>query len=251
VSVIVPVYNCERYMAEAIGSVIGQAYRPIEVIVVDDGSTDGTAALVKSLDVTIRYIYQRNRGPAAARNRGLAMARGDVIAFLDADDYWPTNKLEIQLKYLKENPGIEVVMGRIQCIGMFTEAESKIRFEGPDNTIVSVNLGSGIFRKSVFDKVGVFDESLRYFEDHDWFLRAREEGISMAILKATTLYYRLHENNTSRTKRITEPNMIHVLKKSIDRRRKQNRGVASILPEFFDFDERKAFRKHRRGHNQQ
>jgi glycosyltransferase involved in cell wall biosynthesis len=237
VSVIIPVYNGAKFLSEAVESIRRQNYHPLEIIIVDDGSTDETAALVASLGEDIRYVYQRNRGPAAARNTGLAMARGDVIAFLDADDYWPPNKLKIQLARLNDNPKIEVVLGRVQYTGLFTALERKIQFEGPDNTLINVHLGSGIFRKSVFDKVGVFDETLRFYEDHDWFLRVREQGISMVIIGQTTLHYRLHEHNMSRHKDIAEFNIAKVLKKSLDRRRQQNNGLVPSLPKFFDFDE--------------
>jgi glycosyltransferase involved in cell wall biosynthesis len=237
VSVIIPVYNCQRYLAEAIESVLAQKYNPLEIIIVDDGSTDGTAELIKNLGADIRYVYQKNKGPATARNRGLAISLGDVVAFLDADDYWPVDKLEIQMKHMENNPEIDVVLGRIQCVGSFTDYEKKIRFENTDNTMINVNLGAGIFKKSVFGRIGPFDETLRHYEDHDWFLRAREQGVRMVILKATTLYYRFHEHNMSRSNYTTKPNIIPILKRSIDRRRKQNRGSVSSLPKFFDFDE--------------
>ena len=247
VSVIIPAYNCERFIAEAVESVRRQDHRPIEIIVVDDGSTDGTSARVKNLGKDIRYVHQSNRGPAAARNRGIEMAKGEVFTFLDADDYWPENKLEIQLAHLRRYPRIEVVLGRIQFTGSLTEADMKIRFEGPDNTMVNINLGSGIFKRAVFEKVGIFDESLRHFEDHDWFLRAREKDVSMVILENITLYYRRHENSMSSRKSEDDPTMIQILKKSLDRRRQDNKGLAELLPRFFDFDDRKGTQKHREG----
>lgn len=247
VSVIMPAYNCERFITEAVESVRRQNHRPLEVIIVDDGSTDGTSAQVKNLGKDIRYVHQSNRGPAAARNRGIAMAKGEVIAFLDADDYWPAHKLEIQLARMNKDPEIEVVLGRIQCTGTLTEADRKIRFEGPDNTMINICLGSGVFRKSVFEKVGVFDESLRHFEDHDWFLRAREKDVSMVILENITLHYRRHENSMSRRKRADDPTMIQILKKSLDRRRQDNKGLVALLPRFFDFDDGKGTQKNGEG----
>lgn len=247
VSVIIPAYNCERFIVEAVESVKRQNHRPLEIIIVDDGSTDGTSAHVKNLGEDIRYVHQSNRGPAAARNKGIDMANGEVIAFLDADDYWPEHKIEIQLARMDRDPRVEVVLGRIQCSGTLTEADRKLRFEGPDNTMININLGSGIFRKSVFDKVGAFDESLRHYEDHDWFLRAREKNVSMVILEDITLYYRRHENSMSRRKSKKDPTMIQVLKKSLNRRRQGNQGSVALLPSFFCFDEKKQTRKHGEG----
>lgn len=228
VSVIVPVYNCERYLAEAIGSVIGQAYRPIEVIVVDDGSTDGSAALVKSLDVTIRYIYQQNRGPAAARNTGLAMARGDVIAFLDADDYWPENRLSHQVALLKESPSLEIIVGLIQRIKLRRRGGYKSLFEKWLDPFFAVSLGAAVFRRNVFEKVGLFDETLYYGEDVDWFMRAREQNVSMTVIEHVVLLYRMHESNMTLNAMARDSYFLRALKKSLDRRRLE--GGGSVAP---------------------
>jgi glycosyltransferase involved in cell wall biosynthesis len=246
VSVIMPAYNSEKFISEAVDSIRKQGYEPLEIIVIDDGSTDGTASCIKSLGDDIRYVYQVNSGPAAARNRGITMSRGDVIAFLDADDYWPANKLTIQLAHMNINPNIEVVLGRIRFTGFLTEAERRLRFEGRDNTMINVNLGSGVFRKTVFDKVGLFDEALRHYEDHDWFLRAREKGVSMIIVKDVTLYYRQSENGLSRRKTENDPSMMWVLKKSLDRRRQGGKGHIELSCDFFDFDEDNTLRKNTR-----
>ena len=243
VSIIIPAYNCERFIGEAVESVRRQEYEPSEIIIIDDGSTDGTRSCIKSLGEDIRYVYQINRGPAAARNRSIAMAGGDVIAFLDADDYWPANKLKIQMERMNRNPKIEVVLGRIKCTGLLTEADRKIRFETADNTMISICLGSGIFRKSVFDKVGLFDESLRHYEDHDWFLRAREKKVSMIILKDISLYNRRNEYSMSRRRTRNDPSMIKILKKSLDRRRQEGNGPVELSSDFFDFDEAKMSQK--------
>ena len=243
VSVIIPAYNSGPYLADALRSVFKQNYQPMEVIVVDDGSTDETASIARSFkDIT--YTFQPNQGPASARNTGIGMAHGDFIAFLDADDYWPENKLRTQVSHLIENPETEVVLGRIQCTGLLTDKEKEnIRFEKPDNTMINVCLGSGIFKKSVFDKVGFFDESLRYYEDHDWFLRAREQKITMIILRQVTLLNRRHGNSISHKRKKTDPTMIQILKKSLERRRCKNNGYAPLLRNFFDHDEGRAFRK--------
>src|SRR6202044_3645761 len=95
ISVIVPVYNRERYLGAALDSIFAQDYRPVEIVVVDDGSTDGSASIAQSYP-NVRYIYQHNQGPVVARNNGLANCTGDLISFLDADDHWPPNKLRMQ-----------------------------------------------------------------------------------------------------------------------------------------------------------
>src|SRR5919112_2696990 len=111
VSVIVPVYNGERYLAAALQSIFEQDYRPFEVIVVDDGSVDDTAKIARSFQ-QIHYIYQSNQGAAAARNAGVATAQGELIAFLDADDVWVPNKLSVQADYLFRHPEVGYVVAR-------------------------------------------------------------------------------------------------------------------------------------------
>ena len=243
ISVIVPVYNGAMFLSEAVESAYCQKYDPMEIIVVDDGSTDDTAKVAMSMGKDIRYIYQRNSGPASARNTGLRMACGEIIGFLDADDLWPANKLDIQLTRLIENPGLDIIMGRIQYIKMPGAPDINIQFEGPENTLAHVHLGSGLFKKSVFDEVGMFDELLLHCEDHDWFLRAREMNVSIAILKEITLYYRVHAYNMSHNEDRGKQYMFKTLKKSLDRRRKQGRGEVRELSDWFEFDDvRKAVR---------
>ncbi len=108
VSVIVPVYNGERYLTKTIQSVLTQDYQPIEIIVVDDGSTDRTAEIVRA-QPNIHYIYQNNRGVSAARNTGIAAAQGEFLAFLDADDMWVPQKLSVQVSYLTQHPDVGFV----------------------------------------------------------------------------------------------------------------------------------------------
>ncbi len=239
ISAIVPVFNGSKFLLEAVESIRRQNYNPLEIIIVDDGSTDDTAKVAMSLGEDIRYVHQRNSGPASARNTGLRMARGEIIGFLDVDDLWPPNKLNIQLAHFTVDPMIEVVMGRTQYVKLPGAPDIDIQFEGPENTLAYINLGSGLFKRSVFDKVGTFDESMLYSEDHDWFLRARELNVSIKILKQITLYYRVHDQNMSIKENLDKQYkfMIKALKKSLDRRRKHNNGSVRMLANWFEFDE--------------
>ncbi|MBD3561475.1 glycosyltransferase family 2 protein, partial [Planktothrix sp. FACHB-1355] len=114
VSAIIPVYNGEKYLAEAIKNVKNQDYQPLEIIVIDDGSTDRTPEVAAAFKDSIRYVSQPNSGPAAARNHGIRIANGDVIAFLDVDDLWSDDKLKLQANYLANNPSVGIVQGLIQ-----------------------------------------------------------------------------------------------------------------------------------------
>jgi glycosyltransferase involved in cell wall biosynthesis len=231
VSVIIPVFNGERFLREAVESVLAQKYAPLEIIIVDDGSTDSTATVARSLPETVRYLYQANKGPAAARNRGIEHAQGNLIAFADADDLWPAAKLELQLPYLIKDPAIEIVMGRIQQVLLSRSVNGQTQAEEFAEPAFSVNLGSAVIRKSVFERVGLFDESMRYSEDVDWFMRARENGAAIVTIDAVTLLYRQHEENMTRGKSTSELNVLKALKRSLDRRRERT-GLAAALPSF-------------------
>lgn len=237
VSVIMPVYNGEKYIAEALESIRRQDYRPLELVVVDDGSTDRTEEIVRGFDLSLRYARQPNRGPSAARNKGLGMARGEVIAFQDADDLWPEGKLALQLPKLADDPSLEIVSGRVQRIKLAGVAGGEEVFEDFLEPCISYNLGSALYRRSVFDRVGPFDATMRYSEDVDWLLRARERGVRMLILRQVTLLYRLHGQNMTHGRDIHGVEFINALKKSVDRRQRAG-GFMPPLPLFTDFDER-------------
>ncbi len=238
VSAIIPVYNGERFLPDAVETILQQKYRPLEIIIVDDGSTDGTAELVKNFGRQVRYIYQSNKGPAAARNTGITVARGQFLAFLDSDDLWPSHKFSEQIPYLTDDPNLEVIMGYTKCYGTLSATESELK--DSEDSLLSVQLGSAVFRKSVFEKVGFFDEELRYSEDHDWFLRAREKKISMLILEEVMLYHRRHEHNTTHSPNARGYKLTKVLKKSLDRRRQQTDGNPNSLPKLSDYVKKKA-----------
>ncbi len=231
VSVIIPAYNGEKYLAEAIENVTNQDYQPLEIILIDDGSTDKTAEIAAEFKNSIRYISQQNSGPAAARNRGISMANGDVIAFLDVDDLWSDDKLKLQADYLANNPSVEIVQGLIQNLKISPLTNDNVAiFEKEYHPYNYINLGSGLYRKLVFDKIGLFDESLRYAEDVDWFIRAWENSISKVVLKQVTLFYRKHRENMTVGKTLTELGFVKIFKKHLDRCRKKGTAPSSLLP---------------------
>jgi len=218
VSVVIPTYNAAEFLADALNSVRRQDHEPLEIIIVDDGSTDATPQVIERRGSDVIFVRQANRGPAAARNRGLQEAHGEVIAFLDADDVWPDGTLMRQVASLTVRPEAEVAIGRT---ALLVKEESESWF-------VPL-LGSAVFRRSVLDRVGCFDESLRYSEDHDWFLRARELGVVIAATDAITLRYRVHpESLTHVLNRPDGYQLPGVIKRSLDRRRKSQAG--HLLP---------------------
>lgn len=228
VSAIIPVYNGETFLAEAVASIQRQNYKPLEIIIVDDGSTDNTAAIARNFGDEVQYLFQPNRGAPAARNHGLKMARGDVITFQDADDLWPENRLNLQLACLAKNPSTEIVLGHSHLFRMVEDINGKTKFEKLAYPAVDMSLGSAAIRRSVFDKVGLLDEKLRHCDDWDWFMRARELGISMTVLEEVTRYYRRHEHNITNEKKTGDHYTLLMLKKSLDRRRRQSKTATSL-----------------------
>lgn len=230
VSVIIPVYNGEKYLAEAIENVKNQHYQPLEIIVIDDGSTDNTAEIAAEFKDSIRYIYQKNSGPSAARNCGIKMANGDVIAFLDVDDIWSDDKLKLQVGYLANNPSLEIVQGLIQQMRLSElTANNQPIFEPVYKPYNYINLGSAIYRKSVFDKIGFFDETLNYAEDVDLFIRAWENGISKVLIDQVMLFYRKHQKNMTGGKNLVDLGFIKIYKKRLDRIRKDQISPTNVL----------------------
>lgn len=217
ISVIIPVYNREKFVSKVVANVFSQNYPAIELIMVDDGSTDGTRQAIESLPHDIRYFYQPNQGPASARNRGIRDASGEFIAFLDSDDLWPENNLRLLLKEFEQEPGLEVVKGFAQ---LFTTTEDgNIEYTGHFRNAFPDYIGAGLYRRSAFSKVGLFDPDLRFGEDADWFNRAREKEVRMKRTEAITLLVGRHGGNMTEGKNLVELNALKVFKKIIDRKR--------------------------------
>lgn len=220
VSAVIPVRNGAAFLAGAIENVLAQDYQPLEIIVVDDGSTDATADIASGYQDAVHYALQTAAGPSAARNRGIKLARGNLIAFLDVDDLWSSNKLNLQAEYLLANPGVEIVQGHIQNIlltGTAAQNGRRFGFEPTSAPYRYINVGSALYRGSVFDKVGPFDESMTDNEDVDWFIRAWEQGISKVVLDEVTLFYRQHAENMSRHQAPVNFGLTKLVKKHMDR----------------------------------
>lgn len=226
ISVIIPVYNCEKYIDEAIDCALSQNYKPVEIIIIDDGSTDNSAAIAKRYKKKIRYINQNNKGPAAARNAGIKIATGEFIAFLDADDLWPENKIELHLPNFKNDIELEISMGRIKYVELpGAKRNNRIPLDSNDS-FKYVNLGAGLFKKSVFDKVGYFDEEFIYWEDLDWFLKAYEDNCQITFLDEITMFYRIHSNNMSNDNNKKGPRFFNkALRNSLRRRKKKSHSI--------------------------
>lgn len=208
VSVIVPAYNSERYLEAALRSVCAQTFQDFEIIVVDDGSTDGTAGLAEGFrqhDERIRVIHQRNRGISAARNAGTAASYGRVVALLDSDDMWLPEYLERQLAVLEKHPGADIVSANAINFGGRSDGELwKATAPGcrsvslldliEDETSVCI---MSMFRRRVIDLIGGFDTTLRGSEDYDYWLRAAVHGLGILFNGAPLAYYRRRPDSVS------------------------------------------------------
>lgn len=234
VSVIVPVYNGDRFLAEAVDSIQRQDYGRLEIVVVDDGSTDGTPAVASRLAGEVRYVRQDNAGTPAARNTGLRVARGTLIGFLDADDLWTDRKLAIQVPQLMEPSAAEIVLGYTE-VASLAGGEVNGRAARPPAPLLT--LGAALVRRSAFRRAGLFDETLRYCDDVDWFLRAKEAGLSLRIHDDLVQVYRRHDRNLTNDRDLDRRSFVAVLKRSLDRRRRAGAESVEPLPAWFEADE--------------
>jgi len=222
ISVIIPVYNGERFLAEAIQSVLDQTLPPDEIIVVDDGSTDATAQIVHDLAetafVSIRYHYQTKRGPSAARNTGIQLAQGNILAFQDADDLWIPRKLQRQLKLLYAEPPADIVIGLTQ---QFADATYSANRELPPllpEPYADYHLQNKLIRAQLFSVVGLLDEALTYGEDVDWMVRAIQAGAVLRAHPEVVVYYRRHARNLTNQIGWPERHVISALRRALARR---------------------------------
>ncbi len=215
-SVIIPVYNGADFLAGAVASILAQDWESPELIIVDDGSTDAIEAAVAALPVEARLLRQDNAGPAAARNRGIRNATGELIAFLDVDDLWPSGRLAAMWDAFERDPGLEVVQGHAQ---VFRAAGTEMEYLGNPGEAFRYSIAAGLYRRDVFSRVGLFDPELRFSEDEDWFHRARETAARIAWAEMVTLLVRRHDRNMTRGRSIVEVNKLRVFRKMLERKR--------------------------------
>jgi len=220
ISTVIPVFDAERYVREAIASVLAQTRPSSQVVVVDDGSTDGSAAAIRSFGDRIEYVRQENRGIGAARNTGLRRVTGDYVAFLDADDVWASHKLEVQGAALDEHPEVDLVFGMVDhFVSPDLDETEAARLVCPSDPVAGIVAGVMLARRPLFDEVGPFVEDLRLGEFLDWFGRARESGASHVTLQDVVYRRRLHRDNTGRRESDARGDYARVLKGMLDRRR--------------------------------
>ena len=225
ISCIVPVFDGELYLREALDSILAQTYRPLETIVVDDGSTDGTADVVASYRDRLRYVRQTNAGPGVARNHGLSLAQGEFVAFLDADDMWHPEKLARQMARFRMRPQLDLCVTHIQNFWIPELHKEEARFRNhrltqplPGYTPVTL-----LARRQFFQQVGLFNATFRHIHDTEWFVRVADQGGVTELLPDTLVYRRLHHTNRSRQlAAASRDEYLQLVKTSIDRQRRSS-----------------------------
>ena len=220
ISVMIGAYNAAPYLGEAIESVFAQDYEPIELIVVDDGSTDGTADVARSF-ARVQLIQQENGGNGAARNRAVESASGELYAFLDADDRFTSGKLTLQKAALDADPGLDIVFGHVREFlspELDEETRASLRPPAPDPMPwTAPNLM--LVRRESFERVGAFTTAVRVGVTVDWFARAAEAGLRYSILPEVVLERRLHTENNGLRERASRSQYLEVIRQAMERRR--------------------------------
>ena len=223
ISVIIPAYNAGSYLAEALASVHAQTLQPTEIIVVDNASTDSTARIAQ--EAGVRCLHEPLRGTSHARNHGMAEARGDFLALLDADDLWVPQKLELQMAAIEAHPQCEAAFGLIE------------HFLSPDLTpgeAAGIHCPQGaaparlpslmLIRRAAFERVGPFSTEVALGDVVDWLGRAEAAQLHYAIVPHVVMRRRLHANNISRTMRGQRGDYVRLLKQKLDRERAARPG---------------------------
>ncbi len=218
-SVIIPVRNGSNFLAEAVASALAQLDPADEVIIVWDDSDDDTASLASGFkDPRVRAIKGPGRGVSGGRNAGLAAASGEHVAFLDHDDLWPADRQRRMRQVLADGPAIDAVFGRmrIRLDPGATPWPWILDLDG--RHVPGPNLGTGLFRRRLLRNIGGFDESLRFGEDVDYFVRLQEAGMRMSLCDVDGLIYRRHATNCTDDQRAVQNSVFDVIRRRLARK---------------------------------
>jgi len=219
VSVIMAAFQAEKFLEDAISSVLAQDYAPFEVVVCDDGSTDRTPEILAAHS-ELRTVRQPNSGAAAARNAAVAASSGELLAIFDADDLWPPTRLAVQADYLVRHPEVGCVLGRQEWIN----PPPWLTRDAVYGELDGIPLLSAMLRRSVFDAIGGFDESFTHSEDMDLLFRLRERGIPIEVLPDVVMFRRYHGANLSGSAPETNP-LLRSLRQKLERERAASEGA--------------------------
>jgi glycosyltransferase involved in cell wall biosynthesis len=228
VAVVIPVRDGEAYLAEAIDSALGQTRPVAQVVVVDDGSTDGSLELARRYEPAVRCLSQPPGGIGPARNAGAAEAGGDYLTFLDADDRWPANRIERLLAPFRTDPSPDLVFGSIvEFVSPELDAAIAATLESRTEPHPASVAGTMLVCREAWERVGGFADDKLVSEYLDWLLRARELGLREAVVPDVVTERRLHSANNTRIQRQQLAEYARTLKAGLDRGRLNARRAGS------------------------
>ncbi|MEB3194408.1 MAG: glycosyltransferase family A protein [Cyanobacteriota bacterium] len=217
-TVVVPARNAAATLAATLASLLSQEGGAPRVLVVDDASEDGTAAVAQAAGAH-RVLRGPGRGPGAARNLGIAAADTPLIAFCDADDLWPPQRLAVDLPRFAEDPALEGLLGHTRFVADDPSLLQNLRFPGEEPIAPIPSFGAATLRRDVFARVGLIDGQLLHFEDVEWFQRARDLGARLQTHGGLSQIYQLRPGSWSRSHPSPPAGLIAVLQRSLQRRR--------------------------------
>ena len=221
ISVAITVYNGEKYLAEAIESILDQTYSNFEILVVDDGSVDSTGEVAKRFVPPVLYFYQDHFGQGAGRNMAIRQAKGDFFAFLDADDLWIKDKLTVQMDYFEKHPEADLVFGEVKQFyspELALELKNRINFSKDSST--GIIPSAMLIRKAAFLKAGWFRRDLKLADFPAWYAQSLEAGLRVGGLKELVALRRIHDSNIGILRRKHLSDYLVLLKAHLDRQRK-------------------------------
>lgn len=226
VSVVVPCRDAARWIGEALDSILSQSRPPDEILVVDDGSSDDSPAVVRAFGSHVRWHGQSPAGISAARNAGVALTSGTLVAFLDADDLWPSDSLRLRTELLAARPRIDCAYG---WIDPFLDARALATCDralaDPGGPRPGRLAGALLVRRHAFERVGPFDPSYRLGETMDWVARFEALGLQAAEVDAVVLRRRVHGANTVIRQKAMQGDYLRVLRSAVARRRETTSAV--------------------------
>lgn len=215
VGVAVPVYNRERFLTEALTSVLEQTYPVSDVVVVDDGSDDASAAIAEAIGPPVRVVRRDHAGIGPTRTHAMSIVRGEFIVPLDSDDLLTRRSIESRIEVLLSRPEIDIVYGQVRKFATCVDGEPIAL----DDALPAHVPNGMLVRRTAFDRVGPFASGFTVAECLDWVLRAHELGVGEVTVDEHVLWRRVHASNNSITNRDSIREFTHVLKASLDRRR--------------------------------
>ena len=219
VTCIVPTYNSGRYLSEALDSIFAQSYRPIDVIVADDGSSDDTLSVVRGYGDRIRMVTQPTSGPAQTRNLGLKHAQTEFLAFLDADDLWHPEKLTLQIAHFRQHPKLQICITHAKMFWSDRHNDEARRYQDQPRggAVPGYATTTLLAKRHVFDKVGMFNSRYWFSDAVEWFVRAKRLGLEVALLPDVLTFHRMHDQNlTRRRQEASRDEFLALAKESIE-----------------------------------